>query len=82
MFGASDEVLGAIESGVDIERRIAQVFQTCRGAEQIMAAFDRLQADLDEQIQARMAETREALLEHFDQDVHGHSRAARSCPDS
>jgi SNF2 family DNA or RNA helicase len=30
VFGASDEVLGALESGVDIERRIAEVYQTCR----------------------------------------------------
>ena len=27
LFGASDEILGALESGVDIERRIAEVYQ-------------------------------------------------------
>lgn len=69
VFGASDEVLGALESGVDIERRIAQVYQSCRSREDIAAAFDKLQSDLDEQIQARMAKTRETLLEHFDEDV-------------
>ncbi len=30
IFGASDEVLGTIESGVDFERRIAEIYQTCR----------------------------------------------------
>src|SRR6266516_890418 len=30
VFGASDEVLGAVESGVDLERRIAQVYQEAR----------------------------------------------------
>ncbi len=30
VFGASDEVLGAIESGVDFEKRIAAIYQCCR----------------------------------------------------
>ncbi|MBK7953204.1 MAG: hypothetical protein IPK02_04030 [Candidatus Accumulibacter sp.] len=30
VFVASDEVLGAVESGVDFERRIAEIYQTCR----------------------------------------------------
>jgi adenine-specific DNA-methyltransferase len=77
VFGASDEVLGALESGVDIERRIAQVYQTCRNADEIKAAFDRLQAELDEQIQARMAQTREVLLENFDADVSARLRVNR-----
>lgn len=77
VFGASDEVLGALESGVDIERRIAQVYQTCRNADEIKAAFDRLQSELDEQIQARMAQTRQILLENFDEDVSARLRVHR-----
>jgi ERCC4-related helicase len=69
VFGSSDEVLGTVESGVDIERRIAEVYQTCRTSEEITAAFDRLQKELDEQIQSRMAETRRSLLETVDQEV-------------
>ena len=69
VFGASDEVLGALESGVDIERRIALVYQTCRNTEEIKTAFDKLQSELDEQIQARMAQTRVVLLENFDDEV-------------
>jgi adenine-specific DNA-methyltransferase len=30
VFGASDEVLGAVESGVDFEKRIADIYQRCR----------------------------------------------------
>jgi hypothetical protein len=77
VFGASDEVLGAIESGVDIERRIADIYQSCRTAEDIAAAFDDLQADLDEQITARMSETRQRLLENFDEDVQARLRVHR-----
>ena len=77
LFGASDEVLGALESGVDIERRIAQVYQSCRTPEEIKAAFDKLQEDLDQQIQARMASTRQSLLENFDEDVTERLRVHR-----
>jgi ERCC4-related helicase len=69
VFGASDEVLGALESGVDVERRIAQVYQKCRSPEEIAAAFDKLQSELEEQIQARMTSTRQVLIEQFDQEV-------------
>jgi adenine-specific DNA-methyltransferase len=39
VFGASDEVLGALESGVDIERRIAAVYQQCRTPEESSCCF-------------------------------------------
>ena len=69
VFGVSDQVLGALESGVDIERRIAAVYQTCRTPEQIAAAFDQLQSDLDGEIQTRLEDTRQVLLENFDEEV-------------
>jgi superfamily II DNA/RNA helicase len=46
VFGASDEVLGAIESGVDFEKRIAAIYQHCRMQEEIQTAFDQLQLEL------------------------------------
>jgi adenine-specific DNA-methyltransferase len=69
VFGASDEVLGAIESGVDFEKRIADIYQQCRRSEEIQAAFDRLQSELSEEITESLAKTREQLLEHFDDEV-------------
>lgn len=70
VFGASDEVLGALESGVDFERRIAEIYQNCRTSHEIDAAFNALQADLQENIATRMGETRAALIEHFDEEVN------------
>jgi hypothetical protein len=46
VFGASDEVLGSIESGVDFEKRIVAIYQTCRTPTEIAASFDQLQLDL------------------------------------
>ncbi|MCL6478080.1 MAG: DEAD/DEAH box helicase family protein [Peptococcaceae bacterium] len=70
VFGASDEVIGTIESGVDFEKRILNIYQQCRTTEEIEAAFKALQEELEQSIKARMEETRRALLENFDEDVH------------
>ena len=70
VFGASDEVLGSIESGVDFEKRIAAIYQTCRTTDEINDAFDNLQKDMDESIQGSLKETRQKLLENFDTEVH------------
>jgi SNF2 family DNA or RNA helicase len=70
VFGASDEVLGTIEAGVDFEKRILDIYQSCRTSEEIDAAFRALQAEMDEQIRSRLEDTRRTLLEHFDADVH------------
>jgi hypothetical protein len=74
VFGASDEVLGTIESGVDFEKRILAIYQSCRTPEQIDAAFAALRADMDASIQARMQDTRRQLMENFDAEVHDRLR--------
>ena len=85
VFGASDEVLGAIGSGVDFERRIADIYQNCRDPEAIKASFEQLQLDLSGEINEAMVKTRQILLENFDEEVQDKlrvraedSRAARS----
>lgn len=70
VFGASDEVLGAIESGVDFEKRVLSIYQECRTAEEIETAFKVLQAEMEESIESKLAQTRQTLLERFDEDVH------------
>ncbi|MDY0042292.1 MAG: SNF2-related protein, partial [Desulforhabdus sp.] len=70
VFGASDEVLGAIESGVDFEKRIAKIYQSCRSQAEIDASFDQLQTELSVQITETMSQTRQQLLENFDEEVH------------
>jgi hypothetical protein len=69
VFGASDEVLGAIESGVDFEKRIVAIYQKCRTPEQISFEFDALQKDLETEIDDKRREAREQLLNNFDQEV-------------
>jgi SNF2 family DNA or RNA helicase len=69
VFGASDEVLGSIESGVDFERRIADIYQNCRTTDQIEFNFNTLQRDLEISIDERINQTRQKLLENFDEAV-------------
>ena len=69
VFGASDEVLGVVESGVDFEKRIAGIYQKCRTVEQIEFEFDALQRDLESEIVAGQRDAREKLLDNFDQEV-------------
>ena len=69
VFGASDEVLGAIGSGVDFERRIADIYQNCRDPQAIKASFEQLQLDLSGEINDAMVKTRQLLLENFDEEV-------------
>jgi superfamily II DNA or RNA helicase len=69
VFGASDEVLGAIESGVDFEKRIIAIYQKCRTPEQIGFEFNQLQQDLEGDIGEAKAQAHEQLLNNFDQEV-------------
>jgi len=69
VFGASDEVLGTIGSGVDFERRIAEIYQTCRTPQEIEGSFQQLQLELSAEINAAMLKTRQLLLENFDEAV-------------
>ena len=70
VFGASDEVLGAIESGVEFEKRIVSIYQNCRSTEEIEEEFERLRAEMETNITVTMEDTRRKLLENFDAEVH------------
>lgn len=83
VFGASDEILGTIESGVDFEKRILTIYQNCRRPEDIESAFNQLQLELSLEINASMTSTRQKLLEHFDDEVREklkiRDEASRAC---
>lgn len=69
VFGASDDVLGAIGNGVDFEKRIAQIYNDCRTTDEIQKAFDDLQIELRSAIDEKMKNVRSTLLEKFDEEV-------------
>lgn len=68
VFGASDEILGAIAS-IDIEKRIYEIYQKCQSSEAIQYAFDQLQKDMDEELKVKEEAARQMLFSNFDRDV-------------
>lgn len=69
VFGASDEILGAIESNIDIEKRIYDIYQNCRSDADIEYQFDQLQAEMEGVLSVKEEVARQNLLSHFDRDV-------------
>lgn len=70
VFGASDEVLGAIVAGVDFEKRILEIYQACRTPQEIEDALAKLKEEMKDPLNKKLAETRRKLLENFDYDIH------------
>lgn len=69
VFGASDDVLGVLGTGVDFEKSIAQIYNDCRTTEEIQQAFDQLQIELKEEISEKMQSVRSILIEKLDEEV-------------
>lgn len=69
LFGSSDEVLGSVESGIDFEKRISTIYQTCKTTEEIKNEFDSLQEELSGRISEKMTCARTSILENFDDEV-------------
>lgn len=69
VFGASDEVLGQIEDGLDFEKNIAAILERCTTAEQIDAAFNELEQRYSVQINREMKRTRKKVFDNLDPKV-------------
>lgn len=76
VFGASDEILGALESGVDFEKRVLNIYQSFRKPDDIAKAFEALRSDLEQSIDKKMTQTRSLLMERFDGDVRRRLKVA------
>ncbi len=76
VFGSSDEILGALGSGIDFEKRVLDIYQSCRSGEEIDQAFATLRGELDGRITARLTAARTLLFERFDGEVRGRLRMA------
>ncbi|MEJ5144435.1 SNF2-related protein [Sphingobacterium sp. MYb388] len=69
VFGSSDEVLGSIESGVDFEKRIIEIYKQCRTKEEIENYFNQLQKDFEEEIDQKVKAVQSKLFDHFEASV-------------
>ena len=69
VFGASDQVLGAIEDDLDIEKTIYELYQNCRPGTDIDQQFKAFREKFSSQLDVREEATRTTLLNNFDPDV-------------
>jgi ERCC4-related helicase len=69
VFGASDQILGNISSGIDFEKRIFEILQKCRTTDEINDAFTKLKEEKSEEIETKVKKTQQSLFEAFDEDV-------------
>jgi superfamily II DNA/RNA helicase len=78
VFGASDEILGVIESGFDFERNIADIIlHSVRMPDQIDSEFDAIQNQFSEKIDKQRKTARQHLIDNFDSDVQEKLKIAR-----
>lgn len=69
VFGASDEVLGRIESGFDFAQEIARIYDNYRTADEINQAFTELEEKYADAVSRDMAEARTKVFDNLDPSV-------------
>ncbi|MEJ5929166.1 SNF2-related protein [Corynebacterium sp. H128] len=69
VFGASDEVLGRIESGFDFAQEIAKIYDNYRTADEINTAFQVLEEKYADTVSKDMAEARSKVFDNLDPSV-------------
>lgn len=75
VFGASDEVLGAIEDGLDFEKTISNILTSCRTAGELDEAFKQLEAEYAGEISSEMAKAKAKVFDNLDPHVQDRLKA-------
>jgi len=69
VFGASDEVLGAIEDGFDFEKKINEILSNSRSDSDIDSAFQELETLYAIEINSEMAAAKSRVFDNLDPNV-------------
>ena len=75
VFGASDEVLGAIEDGLDFEKTISDILTRCKTANELDAAFRELETQYASEISREMASAKAKVFDNLDPHVQDRLKA-------
>ncbi len=73
-FGASNDVLGAIENGLDFEKKISEILNTCRTNNEINRRFEQLQKEFKSEIDNEQRSARARIFEGLDPHVQDRFR--------
>ena len=69
VFGASDKAIGLLESGIDFEKRIAQIYQECKSSNEFTKEFATLEKEIDRKRNKKM-DTLRGILSKKSNDEH------------
>lgn len=69
VFGASDQVLGSIEDGLDFEKHIADILNRCTTAAEIEAGFRELEEKYAQEITEEMRTAKSKVFDNLDPHV-------------
>ncbi len=69
VFGASDEILGAIEDGFDFEKKINEILSSSRNDADIEMAFQQLEDQYATEITSEMAVAKSKVFDNLDPNV-------------
>jgi ERCC4-related helicase len=75
VFGASDEVLGAIEDGFDFEKKINEILNNSRSDSDIDSAFKELENLYATEINSEMAAAKSRVFDNLDPNVQDRLKA-------
>jgi len=75
VFGASDEVLGAIEDGFDFEKKISEILNSSRTDSEIDSAFQELEKQFAQDISKEMASAKAKVFDGLDPHVQDRLKA-------
>ncbi|MHB8380511.1 MAG: SNF2-related protein [Acidimicrobiales bacterium] len=75
VFGASDEVLGAIEDGFDFEKKINEILSSSRSDAAIDKAFKELEEQFASEISTEMAAAKSRVFDNLDPNVQDRLKA-------
>lgn len=78
VFGASDEVLGAIEDGFDFEKMINNILSSSRSDADIDKAFRAIEKQYATEISAEMAAAKAKVFDNLDPNVQDRLKACDS----
>lgn len=72
VFNSSDSILGTMDDGAELSKAIIDIYTQCRSVEEINEAFDELQLIYKEDIDKAIEQTKNDLLENFDEDLQNY----------
>lgn len=64
VFGASDQALGLLESGVDFEKRIKNIYQSCNSVSEFNKEFKTLEKEFERKRNVKFQELKNLLTEN------------------